>query len=201
MTSFSGLKRDPVSEIFNTCNCAPDSCGIKLVIKEKSIDMESLIKSFGIKKEAGYSIDFKDNYISFNSCYASGYFEHLPEEGAYILFFESKDKKDSPASLKDRAIAQSSYFNDCNYYVFQKGKLENNNYNDKIINKIKDLNGYNISCENISNGWNAVFKIDNSPYMGVIKDNGKLINYQCALMEYKSGRYLIVGSPIIPITY
>jgi hypothetical protein len=104
-------------------------------------------------------------------------------------------------SLRDKVSDQASYFNDYKYYVFQKGKIKNPDSKNNIINKIKTLNGYNISSQNIRNGWNAVFKIDNSPYKGFIKDNGKLINYQCALMEYKNGNYLIVGSPIISVTY
>jgi len=85
--------------------------------------------------------------------------------------------------------------------VFQKGKISNLNHKEDVLNEIKRLNGNNISYQDITNGWNAVFKIDKSPYKGFIKDNGKFINYQCALMKYKSGNYLIVGSPLISATY
>jgi len=201
LTSFSSLKTDPISEIFKTCGSTPVSCGIKLVINQKSIDMVSFIKSLGIKKEAGFSINYSENYISFKSMKTSGYIEQIPAEEAYILFFESEDKNDSPVSLRDKVLSQVSDFEDYNYYVFQKGRVSSQDFRHKVINEIKVLNGDNISCQNIKNGWNAVFEINNSPYKGFIKDNGKLINYQCALMKYKSGDYLIVGSPIICITY
>lgn len=201
LTSFSSFTGDPITEIFKTCGSTPVSCGIKLVINQKSIDMASFIKSFGIKKETGFSIDYSENYISFKSKKASGFLENLPGEESYILYFESEDKNDSPMLLRDKVLGRLSGFHDYNYYVFQKGRVSNQDFRCKVLDEIKTLNGDNISCQNIENGWNAVFKINNSPYKGFIKDNGKLINYQCALMKYKSGDYLIVGTPIIAITY
>ncbi|MDV3428757.1 MAG: hypothetical protein LIR50_17340 [Bacillota bacterium] len=201
LTSFSCFKGDPISEIFKVCGSTPESCGIKLVINKKNIDTASILKSFGIKRDTGFSIDYSENYISFKAKKARGYLEQIPEEEAYILYFESEDKNDSPMVLRDRILGQVSGFHDYNYYVFQKGSVSNQDFRWKVLDEIKTLKGDNISYQNIENGWNAVFKINNSPYKGFIKDNGKLINYQCALMKYKSGDYLIVGSPIITITY
>lgn len=201
LTSFSGFTGDPISEIFKVCKSAPVSCGIKLVINQRSIDMASFIKSLGIKKDAGFSINYSKDYISFKSLKAGGFIEQIPEEESYILYFESEDKNDSPMLLRDKVLGRVSDFHDYNYYVFQKGRVSNQDFRCKVLNEIKTLNGDNISCQNIENGWNAVFKINNSPYEGFIKDNGRLINYQCALMKYKSGDYLIVGTPIIAITY
>jgi len=201
LTSFSSFKGDPISEIFKVCKSTPVSCGIKLVINEKTIDMASFIKLLGIKRDTGFSIDYSENYISFKSTKVSGFLEQIPEEEAYIFYFESEDKNDSPMLLRDKVLSQTAGFDDYNYYVFQKGRISDQNLKSSVLDEIKTLKGDNISYQNIQNGWNAVFKINNSPYKGFIKDNGKLINYQCALMKYKSGDYLIVGSPIITITY
>lgn len=201
LTSFSSLKTDPITEIFKACRSIPVSCGIKLVIHEKSMDMVPFLKSFGIESNTGFNIDYSQEYISFNSKSAGGYLEHIPEEEAYILFFESENKKDNPEVLKDKVLSLDSAFSNYKYYVFQKGKVAGSDLQSIVLDEIRALNGENISYQNIENGWNAVFKIENSPYKGFIVDNGKLINYQCALMKYKSGDYLIVGTPMISATY
>jgi hypothetical protein len=201
LTSFSSIKTDPFTEIFKACGSIPVSCGIKLVINEKGMDMVSFLKSFGIESDAGFSIDYSGDYISFKSKSSDGYMEYLPEEEAYILFFESENTKDNPEALKSRVLSSASRFSDYKYYLFQKGRVNESDFKSAVLDEIKVLNGKNVSYQDIENGWNAVFKIENSPYKGFIVDNGRLINYQCTLMKYKSGNYLIVGTPMIAVTY
>lgn len=79
-----------------------------------------------------------------------------------------------------------------NYFTFIKGKLENqSNYEleDSLFNILDCYNVQDKSSIQLENGLTGIFTVQ------------KTLKFNYSIMNYNNGTYLIMGSPIIFITY
>ena len=79
-----------------------------------------------------------------------------------------------------------------NYFTFIKGKLENQSNDELEDNLFNILDCYNIQNKSsilLENGLTGIFTVQ------------KKLKFNYSIMNYNDGTYLIVGSPIIFITY
>lgn len=199
LSSFNFFKRDVVLELFKELKVSPSNFGIKLVIYGHIKNYDYYLKYLGINNSNLYNVQNQDNIIKFNSKYTKGYIEYLSEEESVNVIIDSTDYN-SYIEIENKIFKYVSSNKSCKYYRYYKGRdLEL--AKGRISKVIDKLQGDNISLNNIKNGWSLVFRVKNSIDNNYIIDNGKKINYQLAYMRYKSGNYLIVGSPIIQTTY
>lgn len=91
------------------------------------------------------------------------------------------------------------------YYQYLKAKIGENSesediysVNEKIIKILKSNGTKNIETVNINNGLSTVAYTKNFDAMVI---NNKLIDFNYAVCNYSSGRYIIIGTPEIITTY
>ncbi|WP_079422632.1 hypothetical protein [Clostridium oryzae] len=119
-------------------------------------------------------------------------FISLSEEGKQQLISKIEKKLDNFVEVKN--------FNSNSYKYVKVKCMESSMINcEKAIEKtIRNDNGNNIDRIRISNGYSITALIGKGP---VKKIGDKLINLNCAICRYNTGTYLVIGSPIISITY
>ncbi|MFA9397711.1 MAG: hypothetical protein ACERKV_05520 [Clostridiaceae bacterium] len=210
--SYGFNNKDIISDIICFSKGDVKESGLKINFKESSgleycdkklISIESYynetFKRTVIKNQDFYCLEFASDSIS-------GYIEYIYETNTYSLKIESKDKKYGIQELK------KSIFNIMNdkseitsYYTYVKARIFNEDIdklNRGIIEYCKSRSAENIESISIGNGYSTVMNIEDENLKNQkAYDNGKKINLNYALCSYKSGDYLIIGSPIIEITY
>lgn len=167
-----------------------------------------LFNLFGFNKESDVTV-YKDNFIyriEFERPQANGYIECTKDlqNGDYITINEISRVKDSninylkyqfEESLKD----QKSKIKYCQYLRAKiTSQKEVGRVNEEIITILKDSGALNISSIDIGKGYS------NTAYTGqyeTIKNEGKLKDLNIAVTEYDTGKYIIIGTPLIKETY
>ena len=115
------------------------------------------------------------------------------ENGHYISNVEiiNKQKEKSFRSFA-REICNLGFNSKDNLRYFEevKGRINNNSYT------VKDLN---IDLKSLGISENEYLKINNGTCGKITLDNGKKLTY--SISDYESGKYLIIGTPMIFSTY
>ncbi|MCY6355476.1 YwmB family TATA-box binding protein [Clostridium sp. ZS2-4] len=148
----------------------------------------------------------KDNYcIEFEDKSSKGYMEFFTSEEGNVISIEiiKKDSENNLLKLKDDIKGITSFWsdNEVSYFQYLKAKLPNDaldDINKKINFLLKSEGASNLHSIKINNGFST------SAYTyryKAIKSNGKLIDFNFALCKYKSGKYVIIGTPEIVVSY
>lgn len=150
-----------------------------------------------IKNENQYCINFKDDF-------KSGYIKST-ENGKFndiSINVVKLDSKNNLNILKDdiNHVVENNE-GDIRYYQYLKAKTfssDISNINDEIINILNGVNSEEINTVKINNGYSTVA---NTKYYNPIETSGKDIDFNYAVCNYKSGNYIILGTPEIIVSY
>ncbi|MBU3179850.1 YwmB family TATA-box binding protein [Clostridium psychrophilum] len=174
-----------------------------------------LIKSLGLNNKSiklTLSKNVNSYCINFSGNNMEGYIESLKncDSNNNITINVSRiSNKNGLVSLKNKVSSSIGYRGkNIKYYQYLKAKvLENSsgvkikddyNLNKRIINILKSHGTKNIETVAINNGLSTVAYT--KEYDAKITNN-KLIDFNYAVCDYSSGRYIIIGTPEIITTY
>lgn len=167
--------------------------GVKLNYCSKAdieIEYERLLKMFkeiysGSVQSSSNKIIYKDS----SSNIEATFWEENGKTIVEIICINSNNSKSSLDLKKDLRKFQNNNSTEEKYFAFVKGKIKKNGYEkteEILMNSIKKDT---LKVLDIQNGYTAT---------ATFKDNQRVnISY----MEYDSGRQVIIGTPIIFVTY
>ncbi len=191
-----GLKASFKTEedIKEVCNCLIGNLGF---ISDRS-------KLTVYQKEDSYCVDFSDENLT-------GYVEGIKcnNEDVITINIMEIDNQNGLKSLKDKVSRATSRFSeDIEYFQYLKAKMgedvpsvvNNTIYdvNESIIKILKYYGTSNIETVSVNNGLSTVAY---TKKYGSKLDNNKVIDFNYAVCNYSSGRYIIIGTPEIITTY
>lgn len=140
----------------------------------------------------------------FENGYIYGYIESRKDGDVnrISIFIRKLSKKNSLNDLQRQInISINKNANNINYYKYIKAKVSKDSVKitqNKIENYLKDIGSKNISTVKVNTGFSSVAYTNKyTP----ISDNGKLIDFNYAVIKSYDGVYIILGTPIIDITY
>lgn len=118
------------------------------------------------------------------------------------LFIRKISKKNTLSNLEKQVIKSvDKKASNVMIYRYIKAKVPGDDVKttqSKIENYLKRIGGQNISTVEINTGFSTVAYTNKyTP----ISDNGELIDFNCAVINASDGNYIIIGTPIIDITY
>lgn len=152
---------------------------------------------------------FKNDHmcrIEFENGYERGYFEIADiknNTGLMTINIISTDKKSNIKCLKSKfeSILKKQKCK-IKYFEYIKARIPDNKNlpeeSAEIINNLKESQGTNIHAENISNGCSITAYM--KKYTPVMV-NGRPVDFNIAITHYDTGKYIIIGTPIINETY
>jgi len=175
-----------------------------------------LIKNIGFdnsKIKLNYhTVDEDDSYsIDFSKGNLKGYIEALKYNNENVITInisEISDKNDLEALKKQVSKSIGSKGENIKYFQYLKAKVLNGSnevayedifsVNKSIIKILKSHGTINIETVIINNGLSNVAYTKKYDSKVV---NNKLIDFNYAVCDYSSGRYIIIGTPEIITTY
>ncbi|MBZ9633008.1 YwmB family TATA-box binding protein [Clostridium sp. FP1] len=173
------------------------------LIKNLQFD-NSEIKSNKYENEDSYCINFSNENIK-------GYIEALKHnnENVITISISKIDNENGLESLKNKiSHAIPSRGENIQYFQYLKAKILESNIselnedtyavNKRIIKILKSHGTCNIETVNINNGLSTIAY---TKQYGSMVNNNKLIDFNYAVCNYSSGRYIIIGTPEIITTY
>ena len=142
--------------------------------------------------------------ISFSSEFYKGSIVSRPYNGEFIVNVTiiKRENKNNTKELQGKLSEILSHVNSrMNYSQCIKGKILNNNLdeiNKFVIDTLEQNKAENINTAKLYNGYSTICnaKLYNSKKIG-----GLDIDFQCAVVKYSSGCYLIMGTPEITLAY
>jgi len=162
------------------------------------------IKLNSIEKEDSYCIEFSGENVQ-------GYIEALKcnNEDVITINISKMDNENGLVSLKNKVNDSIGYRGkDIKYFQYLKAEMQGidtnkviediYSVNERVIKILKSHGTENIETVNINNGLSTMAytkKYDEKVY------NNKLIDFNYAICNYSSGRYIIIGTPEIITTY
>ncbi|MBU3127355.1 YwmB family TATA-box binding protein [Clostridium tagluense] len=173
------------------------------LIKNLQFD-NSEIKSNNYENEDSYCIEFSSGSLK-------GYIEALKHnnENVITISISKIDNQNGLESLKNKiSHAIPSRGEDIKYFQYLKAKILESSIsefnedtyavNKRIIKILKSHGTCNIETVNINNGLSTIAY---TKQYGSMVNNNKLIDFNYAVCNYSSGRYIIIGTPEIITTY
>lgn len=147
--------------------------------------------------------DTKSNYfVEFKKNNMSGYIESSKVSQGYrmSIFIKLKTKADELNNLQDKVESACSNHNIfCYKYLKAKSQITNvNSINNKCRNLLVKKKLNNIETVSLNNSFSTTAYTGGTNY---IIDNNKKVDLNYAVCKYSNGNYIIIGSPVINITY
>lgn len=142
--------------------------------------------------------------ISFSNELYKGSIVSRPYNGESIVSITviKKENKNNTKELQGKLSEILSQVNSrMNYSQCIKGKILNNNLDEMnkfVIDTLEQNKAENVNTAKLYNGYSTICnaKLYNSKKIG-----GLDIDFQCAVVKYSSGCYLIMGTPEITLAY
>ena len=118
------------------------------------------------------------------------------------LFIRKTSEKNDISDLEKQVIKSvDKKANNVTIYRYIKAKISEDSIKttqEKIENYLKSIGSENMETVEINTGFSTVAYTNKyTP----ISDNGKLIDFNFAVKKASDGNYIIIGTPIIDITY
>jgi len=162
------------------------------------------IKLNYFENERSYGVEFSGENIE-------GYIQAIRYDSEDIIKINisKTGNKNGLVPLKNKISNAIGYRGkDIKYFQYLKAKIQENNSNEsiesiyttnqRIIEILKNNGSENIETVSISNGLSTVAYT--KKYQEKVNNN-KLMDFNYAICNYSSGRYIIIGTPEIITTY
>lgn len=163
--------------------------------------LQELNKGYRLKTEL--KKDEMMSSIQLISEEVSGYIQCVKNNRNQIIEIElkcnSKSKLDLVKGVIKNKLENSNV--KTKYFSYIKSKLANgdvNNLFDQVLKLLKDSGAKNIESVKLDNGYSITAFTNHGDS---IENMGKLIDINIAISSYKSGMYLIIGTPEIMTAY
>lgn len=198
------------NEFVDVTKCKVEEYGVRVCFETK-INGQELLKC--LKKQIilknnmkiyGFN-DEKNNKIEFGNYNIKGYvvIQNINNIRYVTLEVLEKSSENRLDELEEyvKCINKDMPKDKIRCYKYLKGKLPNYNLkkmNDKLIFLLKNTGSINIDSININNGFSTCAYTNT---YNAEKNNGKLMDFNYALNNYLSGKYIVIGTPEIITTY
>ncbi|MCJ7691332.1 MAG: YwmB family TATA-box binding protein [Clostridiaceae bacterium] len=169
----------------------------------QTLDLDNKeIKSRIFENEDSYSIEFSGGNLK-------GYIQALKNNNKDVITvnISKVGNENGLVSLKNKFNVNIGYRGEnIKYYQYLKAKISEDSesvediysVNESIIKILKSHGTKNIETVSINSGLSTVAYTKN---YDVVVNNNKLIDFNYAVCNYSSGRYIIIGTPEIITTY
>lgn len=133
-----------------------------------------------------------------------GYIEGRKNENnaALIIFMRKIQPSDTDNELETKSkksIGSKAYNLECHRYLKAETSISNiDEVQNNVIKYLKSIGTENISTVKINNGFSTVAY---TKKFVPIWDNGKHIDLNFSVLRGKSKNYIIIGTPLIDVTY
>ncbi|WP_026882112.1 YwmB family TATA-box binding protein [Clostridium akagii] len=189
----SSSNNNSYSNLLNTATDVEDK-GEKIPSAKDSGTLENWLS---INNNKEYCREFEKNNIH-------GYIESRENgNGAEVsIFIRELTPKESLNDIEIKIRkAMGKKASNINIYKYLKAKTPISNIKvvqNKITNYLKDIDADNISTVNINEGYSTVAYTKN---FGAISDDGKSEDFNYAVLKESGQNYIILGTPLIDISY
>lgn len=186
---------------FNTQEDAKEVCNY--LIQSLGLN-NSEIKLNNYENKDSYSIEFSSENVQ-------GYIEALKynDEDVITININKIGNKNGLEALKDEVSRNIGYRGEnIKYFQYLKAKMLESSanvgnediygVNERIIKILKSYGTKNIETVSINNGLSTIAYTQK---YGEKLNNNKLVDFNYAICNYSSGRYIIIGTPEIITTY
>jgi hypothetical protein len=177
--------------------------------EEPKIVSNYLINNLGFSKTETKSYENVDSYcLEFSRKNLKGYIESSKYNNGYVITINvSKTGNVNGLESLKKEVSKSigNRGKNIKYFQYLKAKILDNNtkedsysINKTIIKMLKSYGTENIETVSINNGLSTIAYT--KKYENMLNNN-KLIDFNYAVCNYSSGRYIIIGTPEIVTTY
>lgn len=200
---YYGQDIDPIEEVFNLDKKTIREKGIKIqitLIKEKDI-IEDICKWGQCKKEVYEEKSDNTNIMKaeLRGNLGSGYYV---KNGKEINIMFSGRKNVNLRLMKDKLLrCLDGNYNTLSINEYIIYDCNEKNINDEKINIKNQIKKQQFSNVKESNLNNSTLMTMNSHLFNPINDGISLIDLSVAFVSYPNDNYIIISTPIIPITY
>lgn len=144
-----------------------------------------------------YCVEFKNSNIS-------GYLEANRLDGNEVkvdVALQEKTSNNDINSLEEAVISNKSNCNrlQCYKYLKAKSKMKNvYNIDEKVKKVLNSIKAENIKTVKLNKNLSTTAYTKKFNY---IQDGNRKVDFNYSVCKYETGNFIIVGTPIIPITY
>lgn len=200
---------DLFNEILQVTDSKTLEYGVKVTFetdKDGQTVCNNLLNDIGMREDSKINVFNKGvTYcIEFDHNDVSGYIESAEngKQNSIVINIIKKDNKNELNDLK-KVLENAVGVNNKNikYFQYLKAKVPNTNLketNNKVLKILKEDKAENIDTVPIESGYSTVAY---TKQYETIKYNNKFMDINYSVCRYKSGNYIIIGTPIITTTY
>lgn len=168
--------------------------------------MEKIFTELNIKdiETFEFTKDHGNDYLNFSGKNVSGTIENIKEETGSLIILNiiEKTSTNNMEVIKENISKSMKNINkniQYSYYIKSKiASIDISDTNRKILNYLKDIGSTNLDSIEISNGYSTV---GYTKYFDAIDNGGEPIDFNYAVVTYPSGTYILLGTPIIMVSY
>lgn len=202
---YYGQSIEPLQGYFNINDNMVVEKGERITFKVNKVTDEELVDMI---KEAFNNIDekltlktSKENSFEFISKNINGYIEK--DRNNVIIYVKTENNKISISQLEDeicKLVQGKGYDLQTNPYLIIKSENDANKAKENLLSLLKNKGAENIK-ELALEKKNRISISANSHSFSSTKILGVDVDVNIAVVNYNTGCYIIIGTPIIPITY
>ncbi|MCR3758390.1 YwmB family TATA-box binding protein [Clostridium felsineum] len=179
----------------NNGNCKNVSNGIIKNIKGSGV--KNLYSTVTLDDGLGYCIEFKNSNIS-------GYIEAsvLDKDKVKVdIVEEEKVNNNNLNNIEETILGKDFNCNNlqCYKYLKAKSKIKKiKNIDEKVKKILSSIRAENIKTVKLNKNLSTTAYTKKFNY---IRDGNRKVDFNYSVCKYENGNFIIVGTPIIPITY
>lgn len=208
MYSEANEKIDMFSEIINETQSQVVEYGLKGSFSTQESGEKvcnAIFNNLNYNKSVKVNIEKSNNnyYIDFSSPSIEGYIQSIGSDNDNIITLSIKEYsgENNLTNLNSKVKSAIEYNNEIVFFRYIKAKAINCNLeglNKQVVGILKSFDTNKISITKINNGLSVTA---NTHQYNELNVGGEFIDFNYALCNYSTGNYIILATPIIPITY
>ena len=209
--SYASRQNDLFTQILSDTKSQVEEYGVKVSFKVDNNNEKQcvdILEKLGVMDNEGINVDvLKNNYqysIEFRSKESSGYIELNNENGEnFITIYikENKSVNNLPELRYKVETAIGEKAKDNKYFQFVKAKTEltsDTEIRNTIVNELKGRDAKGIDTIKLDRATSITALTGEYEPMKV---GNTFVDINCAICSYDSGRYVIIGTPVIMESY
>ncbi|WP_186428749.1 YwmB family TATA-box binding protein [Clostridium sp. BSD9I1] len=208
MYSQANQKVDMFSEIINKTGTQVMEYGVQVNFSTQNSGEEackSILMKLNYDKSTKINIEENGGnyYMEFSSPEVEGYIQSINSDNDNIISINIKEYSDENklTELKEKIKNSIECEKEVVFFQYVKGKTINSNMkelNKQVIGILKSFDTKEIKTIEINNGLSTTAHTHQYNELNV---GGRFVDFNYALCSYDTGDYIILATPVIPITY
>lgn len=197
------------NDIIQLNNGSIEEVGVRAIFNVENYGKEAMEKVFSDLnindvESVEFSKDHGNDILIFKGSNISGSIESAKEKSGSTITINivEKTSTNNIEKIKNNiknSIKISSKKVQYSYYI--KSKMSSSDVsstNGKIFKYLEDVGTTNLDSIEINNGYSTVGYTN---HFDAINNDGKLIDFNYAVVTYSSGTYILMGTPILIVSY